>query len=59
MSDRVPDETVSDHDLLVALGTDMAWLKKCFSNHLAHHARYEVALIIAIILMVVKEVFVN
>jgi hypothetical protein len=56
LEDR-PNEEMSDHDLLVAMSVDMAWLKRCFSNHLVHHTKYEVALIVAIILLVVKELF--
>jgi hypothetical protein len=31
------NEKVNDHDLLIAITQDMCWLKKMFSNHLAHH----------------------
>lgn len=44
-----------DHDILVGLGVDMLWMKKQISNHLAHHTKYEAALIVAIILMVVER----
>jgi hypothetical protein len=52
-------EDSKDHDILVALGVDMIWVKKQFSNHLAHHTKYEVALIVAIALMVIKDLIVN
>ena len=31
------NEKVTDHDLLISLSNDMTWIKKMFSNHLAHH----------------------
>jgi hypothetical protein len=52
-------EDSQDHDILVALGVDMIWMKKQFSNHLAHHTKYEVALIVAIVLMVIKDLVIN
>lgn len=62
MSDECPTpkqrqeiENSNDHDILVALGVDMLWVKKQFSNHLAHHSKYEVALIVALVLMVVER----
>ena len=50
-------QQTNDHDIIVSLGVDMLWVKKQISNHLAHHTKYEVALIVAIILMVVERFF--
>jgi hypothetical protein len=54
MSNESPTQE-QDHDIIVALGVDMLWLKTQISNHLAHHARYEVALLVAIVLMVIER----
>ena len=35
----------ADHDLIVELGTDMAWVKVQLSNHLQHHRTMSMALI--------------
>lgn len=39
------------------LETDMAWVKKTLSNHLRHHEKYEVALVIGVLLMVAERLF--
>lgn len=51
---QVIDES-HDHDILVSLGIDMLWVKKQISNHMAHHTKYEVALLVAIIMLVVER----
>lgn len=62
MNDSYPTEeqkqqvkSQDDHDILVALGVDMLWVRKQISNHLAHHTKYEVALVVAILLMVIER----
>ena len=41
------------------LESDMQWVKQTLSNHLKHHERYEIALIVGILLMIAERVFVN
>jgi hypothetical protein len=39
------------------LQRDMAWVKTMLSNHLEHHKKYETALVIAILLMLIERLF--
>jgi hypothetical protein len=44
-----------DRRMLCELHTDMKWVKKTLGNHLAHHEKYEVALIAGILLAVAGQ----
>lgn len=45
--------TESDTRKLCELHADMKWVKKTLTNHLQHHQRYEVALVIGLLLAIV------
>lgn len=47
----------SDHSKLCEIYADMKWVKITLNNHLKHHERYEIALIIGILLMIVERLF--
>lgn len=55
----VPISEFSDRKLLVKTVTDLQWVKKTLSNHLKHHERYEIALVIGVLLLVIERVFFN
>ena len=40
---------------LAKLKADIEWIKTSLSNHLKHHERYEIALIVGILLMVAER----
>ena len=44
-----------DSRTLAELHTDMQWVKKTLGNHLKHHEKYEIALVVGILLMVVER----
>ncbi len=44
-----------DHVKLCELHTDMKWVKMTLSNHLKHHEKYEIALVIGILLLVAER----
>jgi hypothetical protein len=42
---------------LTEMKTDIKWIKKMLSNHLKHHERYEIALVVGIVLLVIERLF--
>ncbi len=38
-----------DHDILIAIKTDIKWLKAQFGNHLKHHAAINICLVGAVL----------
>ena len=48
-----------DRYSMESLNCDVQWIKKTLSNHLKHHERYEIALIVGVLLMVADRLFNN
>jgi hypothetical protein len=47
----------SDRMKLCELHADMKWVKTTLGNHLKHHEKYEIALVVGILLLVVEALF--
>jgi hypothetical protein len=45
----------SDQRKLCELHADMKWVKRTLGNHLMHHEKYEIALIIGILLLILER----
>ena len=37
LKDRLVNDKVTDHDILIELYNDVGWIKKLMGNHLKHH----------------------
>ena len=46
-----------DHDLLITLIADVKWIKDNLGNHIKHHIRLEIGLILIIVAAVAAKIW--